>query len=310
MVPGDFIGIAAPAGPPDLDRLAAGVEWLLQRRFKIHVASNAYLRRGYLAGTDEERAAKFNCYLTDPELKGIIMARGGYGSLRILDKISYAAASHLPKVIVGYSDATALLNAIWAKTGLVTFHGPMAAVEFSTEPSAFTVDSLLAMVSGSKTDEVLYPTEGKTWEVIRPGKAIGPLIGGCLSLVVSLVGTPYLPETQGAILLLEETNEDPYKIDRMLHHLKLSGILETVAGVVLGAMINCVPNDPEPSLSLPEVFDDVFGAATYPVVAGVPIGHGGDTLTVPIGGLMCLDTRLGLSLAECPVRCERSELCL
>ena len=236
-------------------------------------------RDGYLAGTDEQRAADFNDAARDPQVRGIFALRGGYGTMRILDAIDYAALANDPKVVLGYSDLTALLNTITQKTGLVTFHGPVAAL------SAFTERETSWLYRAVMRVEPIGELTASDTLSLRDGSAQGRLCGGNLSLVTALLGTPYQIDTTGTLLVLEEVEEAPYRIDRMLTQLRLSGALANIRGVLIGTCKNCDVDEEHPYAAMPLVrtLKDRLGDLGVPVLSNLPIGHAGEQWTLPIG---------------------------
>lgn len=240
-------------------------------RLGDHVRKN----RGYLAGSDEERAADFNAAARAADLRGIFALRGGYGTMRLLDAIEYDALRADPKAVLGYSDLTALLNAITQRANIVTFHGPVAALsQFTAEETQW----LRAAVAAAAPIGELHAPEAKA---LIPGVARGRLAGGNLSLIAALEGTPYAVDTRGAILLIEDVDEAPYRIDRMLTQLRLSGALQRAAGVIAGGFTNC--GDYE------QVLRDRLGDLGIPVLLDVPSGHIEQQWTLPIGARATLD---------------------
>jgi muramoyltetrapeptide carboxypeptidase len=230
---------------------------------------------GYLAGTDEQRAADFNEAARDPRVRGIFALRGGYGTMRILEKIDYKALARDPKVVLGYSDLTALLNAITQRTGLLTFHGPVAALSQFT---ALETQALRAAVMSAEPLGALQAPEAQT---LIGGVARGRLAGGNLSLIAALLGTPYEINTRGALLVLEDVDESPYRIDRMLTQLRMSGALSRAAGIIAGGWTNCGVTD--------ELLRDRLGDLGIPVLTETLIGHIDEQWTLPIGARATLD---------------------
>ncbi|NNJ72665.1 MAG: LD-carboxypeptidase, partial [Enterobacterales bacterium] len=255
-------------------------------------------RRGYLAGMDKQRAADVNAMFEDKSVDGIFCLRGGYGSPRILPYLIYDTIRNNPKAIIGYSDVTALLNAIYAKTGLITFHGPIAGQRFSDYTVASFKKVLFEPQANIKLAEAPPFEEKEGWverdnrlTTIVPGKAQGRLIGGSLTLMAVLVGTPYEPDYRGKILFLEDVSEAPYKVDRMLTHLTLAGRLQQVAGVVFGKCTKCGSSGN--SLSMEQVLYDHLEPLGIPVVRGAMIGHIDDMATIPIGAKAEINTADG-----------------
>jgi len=281
----DRVALISPAGPlksaEDLDRAIARVEALGLRAVP---SDHALARHGFLAGTDAQRAADLNAALRDPSIRGIFALRGGYGTMRFLDAIDYAALRADPKVLLGYSDLTAPLNACTARSGVVTYHGPVPALSsFGPDETAWL--RAVAMEGG---DVALVAPEGRA---LRPGRARGRLAGGNLSLVAALAGTPYAIDFAGAIAFFEEVEEAPYRIDRMFTQLRASGALRDCAGVILGTFDACDPaEESDPLRRLAHVLEDRLGDLGVPVLAGAPFGHAGEQWTLPIGATAELDT--------------------
>lgn len=288
---GDVVGVVSPAAAVDESSLNSGVGMLERAGLRVRLAAAATQKSGYLAGSDQQRVADLHDMFRDGEVKAVIAARGGYGSGRLLPLFDPGVARQHPKIFVGHSDLTFLLNDLVQRAELVTFHGPMVA-GLQTRPQAAAF--LLAMLSGDRTG-----WQQAAQAVVRPGNAEGLLVGGCLSVVVATLGTPYATDTRGRLLFLEEVNEKPFRIDRMLTQLRQAGVLDGVAGVIFGEMSGCVAADNE-RVSVRDVIAEAFTDARYPVIFGLPSGHGDGTLTLPLG----LHARLAgerLTLLESPV---------
>ncbi len=283
LKPGDLVGLAAPAGPFPEDRFRAGLSRLEAMGFKTTFPDQIFEQNGFLAGSDQNRAETFNHLVADPNVQAIICARGGYGTMRILDLIDLSPLAQNPKIILGFSDITALLMAIHHQTGLVTFHGPV--ITSLAEADDNTVRHLQKILTGQPT----FPVSLNTDKVIVEGRVEGPLLGGNLTLLVHMLATNKLPDLEDSILFLEDTTEAPYKLDRMLTTLKLSGVLERCRGVLLGDFHNC--GEPE---EVDAVLKDAFKKFPGPVAAGFPIGHKAANLTLPLGPHALLDTRAGI----------------
>ncbi|MDQ2991702.1 MAG: LD-carboxypeptidase [Candidatus Eremiobacteraeota bacterium] len=290
---GDAIALIAPAGPlasdADLDAAVERVEALGLRAVRgEHVLG----RHGYLAGTDAERAADINAALRDPAVRGIFAVRGGYGTTRLLDLVDYDALRADPKVLLGYSDLTALLNVCTARAGVVTFHGPVIALALGPLERAWLQRAMFSDVPVG-TLAVERPC------AIRAGRARGRLAGGNLSLMAAMVGTPYEIDCTDAIVFLEEVEEAPYRIDRMLTQLRASASFRRAAGIALGTFSNCdAPEDAAPERRLTYVLADRLVDLGMPVVAGAPIGHEGEQWTLPIGAYATLDAASGTLAIE------------
>lgn len=249
--------------------------------FRVKVPPAARASRGYLAGEDAHRLAAFQALLEDPEVDVLMAARGGYGLHRIIDQIDPERVARAAKPIVGFSDITAL-HLLCQKAGFSTIHGPVI-TQLGELPEE--AKSALGLALAGRSSELVYRASGPS---IQPGTARGPLIGGCLSVIAPLVGTPFLPSFDGAILLLEDVGEATYRIDRLLTHLHLAGVFRAVAGIALGEFIGCEPRRPEEQ-SLTEVFADRFLDLPVPVLSGLPFGHGRNNLAVPLGATVVLD---------------------
>ena len=288
LQPGDTIALINPSGAVyEREPYAVATESLQAMGFRVREAPNLRARYGHFAGTDAQRAADVNAMFADPAVHGILAMTGGSGGNRILPLLDYAAMRRTPKFLGGFSDITALLNAVHAKTGLVTFHCPVAASEwnaFSVEHWRGTVVEARAMVLANPTDkdDNIVSKTGRT-TTLRGGIARGPLVGGNLAVLTSMAGSPYWPAFDGAILFLEDINEYIYRVDRMLSTLMLSGMLQRVAGVVLGAFTQCEPGNGYGTLTLDEVFDDYFKPLNVPVYRGAQFGHVKRKFTLPVG---------------------------
>ncbi|QXE01141.1 LD-carboxypeptidase [Terribacillus sp. DMT04] len=285
---GDTIGIVAPAGPVKQEELLRGIEIVESLGLTIKLGKHVYDKYGYLAGSDADRAADLNRMFQDDEVKGIICARGGYGSGRITDLVDYQLIKQKPKVLLGYSDITYLHTSIRQRTGLVTFHGPMVASDMGESDFAKLSYDLLQQFF-TPTD-VVYTSAISPLEAIVHGNAAGPLVGGNLSLLVSTLGTPDEIDTAGKLLLLEDIEEPPYRVDSMLNQLKQAGKLESANGVIIGDFTTSIPEDPENLLSYDQVFVDYLTELQKPVMKGFRIGHCNPNITVPLGTEATMDT--------------------
>lgn len=285
---GDTISVIAPAGPVEPSEVQPGIDRLQSMGFKVLPAPHLYERMEYLAGNDSDRLKDFHSAFGNREVKAIFCARGGYGTLRLLPGIRFASIRRNPKILVGYSDITSLLLSIYRKTGLVTFHGPMVK-EYSKNQGS-NLENLIRLLS---TDEpCAYSLKDAL--VLRVGKAEGRLIGGNLSLLCHLAGTRHMPDPRGSILFLEDRGEPPYRIDRMLTHLKLCGIFKGIAGLVAGRFDDCGE-----SVRIDEMLLEAVEKSDIPVISGFPIGHGEQNLTIPVGLPALLDTKtLTLAFSE------------
>jgi muramoyltetrapeptide carboxypeptidase len=298
--PGDILGIIAPAGWASRETITAGVQWLEVRNFRTRLGRSTEQQRGYLSGPDEARAADINEMFAASDIAGIICLRGGYGSMRLLDLLDYDRIRENPKVFVGFSDITALHAAISLNTGLVTFHGPMVASSMAGGLSEYTQDYFMrALTSAQPLGPVINPPQCRSPVVIAPGMAQGPLAGGNLSILAALLGTPYEIETQGKILCLEEVNEAPYRLDRMLTQLLLAEKLQPAAGIIMDACTGCDKDEETPGFTVEEVLRDRLGSLGIPVLYHMYFGHTREQATLPLGITATLDGCTGkLSVIE------------
>ena len=286
---GDVVGVVAPSGVVDEERLGVGVRVLEGLGFRVELGTAVLARQTYLAGDDEARRADLQRMIDDPRVRAIFCARGGYGSQRVVPLLDLRALACQPKAIVGYSDATALLAAA-VGAGVVAVHGPMVADDFARGLSPRSLSHLTTVLSDPS-----FLWEASLPVAVRPGRAAGRLIGGCLSVLTSTLGTPSAPDTAGAILFLEDVHEWPYRVDRLLTQLRQAGKLDDVAGVVFGTMATCRSHD---GVSAVDVVRQFFAGAPYPVGFGLAAGHdpaaaGVENLALPLGVRVVVDTEGG-----------------
>lgn len=274
---GDTIGFAAPAGivyeDSEFDRMKEVMESF---GFEVVFGENVKKRFGYFAGTDVQRAEDLNRFFKDPEIDGIIAVRGGWGCARIIEHLDFEAIRKNPKVYCGFSDNTSLHLALQEYSGLVTFHGPVGTSEWTD----FTKHSFKSVLM--KGDEALYKTDGEV-QTIFEGSVEGHLMGGNLSILVTSLGTPYQPDAKNALLFTEDIGEDPYRIDRMMTHLKHAGILEEINGFIFGKCTDCEESLSENDFTIREILDHHIKPLHIPAVMGVNIGHEPGNFTIPLG---------------------------
>ena len=292
--PGDAVMLVSPSGPTRPERVARGVELLTGWGLKPVLAPNAYARQGYFAGTDDLRTADLNAAFADPAIRGVLCTRGGYGAQRVVDAVDMDAVRRDPKVVAGFSDITALQLALWRGARLATVHGPGVAWLDERTPPASAESLRSALMTADPVAVTPVATE-ETAPVRIPGTAAGPLIGGNLCLVTSSIGTADMPDLTGAILLLEEVGEPPYKVDRMLTHLRRAGFLDRVAGVAIGQFTDCAD---EWAVDIADVITERLAGLGVPVLGGLPIGHGVGQLSVPVGVPATLDATAGTLTVE------------
>ncbi|WP_249866428.1 S66 peptidase family protein [Paenibacillus konkukensis] len=280
LSPGDTVGITAPASWGDRQRMEESARYLERLGLRVRMGETLVKRHGYLAGTDEERARELNGMFADPEIKAILCARGGYGTGRIADLLDYGLIRANPKVFWGYSDITFLHMAMLRYAELVTFHGPMLIDLEEEEPDPLTLQNYETLLNPSA---LRYTEEISPLHTLVEGEAAGQLVGGNLSLLVSTLGTPYEVGTKGRLLFIEEIDEEPYRVDRMLNQLRLAGKFSDAEGILICDFNNCEPNKRKQSLTLEQVFGDYIVPAGKPAMAGFKIGHCSPNIAVPIG---------------------------
>ena len=298
LAAGAKVGLVAPASATfktiDLDIARESLEAL---GLKVEVAGHLLSRHGYLAGQDRERAADINRFFGDSSISAVLPIRGGWGSSRLLPHLDFDLIRRNPKILLGYSDITALLLSIHARTGLVTFHGPNGMGrwdEFSVGwmRRVLFEGEAVTMENPREKGEFLVQTENRI-QTITPGVARGRLLGGNLTVLTAIVGSPYLPDWDGAILFLEDVGEDIYRVDRMMTQLKLAGILNRIAGCVFGTCSECGPGEGYGSLTLEEVFNDHIKPLKVPAWQGAMIGHSMSQFTLAEGVPVEIDATAG-----------------
>lgn len=304
--PGDTVGVIAPSTfVSDPDKIALAQRTLEYFGLKAKFGRGLGKRPLYLGNSVEERVEDLHAMFRDPDVRAVFAVRGGYGASQLLDRIDYSIIRQNPKIFVGYSDITALHLAIQKHAGVITFHGPVLLSEFTSYTQSCWKKALfettpLGPLTNPKESNKLRPHH--ILRTVRPGQARGRLIGGNLSLVAATMGTPYEIETAGRILFIEDVDEQPYSIDRMLTQLRLAGKLQQAAGIIFGECNDCRPRDYKPSFdlafSLGEVVDGILGKTKVPVLAGLTIGHTDDQLTLPEGAMATLDADRGELIVE------------
>ena len=269
--PGSKLAIVAPSGPFDHERFQAGLK-ILRERYEITFRDDLFESEGYFAGSDERRLTELRDAIRDPSIEAILCARGGYGATRILPGLEVDAVAKANKLLVGFSDVTAL-HALWSRAGVRSIHGPMvASLARATEP---VIESWFQVLEGS--------TEARSWDldVLVEGSTEGRLIGGNLAVLASLVGTPFAPPLDDCLLFLEDVGERPYRIDRVLTSLEQAGWLSRCAGFIIGAFTE---GDPGPDgVATEQVIQRRLAPLGIPVVSGFPAGHVDDNWPLPLG---------------------------
>lgn len=282
------LSIIAPAFPPVPEKTEMGIVYLEEQGFNIIRGASLTGNYGYFSASDEQRIREINEAFTDPGVDAVICARGGWGALRLLDKLDYRAIKANPKMLVGYSDITFLQLAIWKQCAVPSFSGPMVAVEMGSGILDFTEKYFWEQIFNKNS---FYPisikeTGGEIW---KNGSANGTLLGGCLSMMAHLLGTPYSPDYTNAILFFEDVGEEPYKIDRYLAQLKQAAVFKKIRGLIIGEFIDCL-DDREPSFSIEEILHHYVDDLDIPVIYNFPYGHGMRKVTMPVGVQAEIDT--------------------
>ena len=272
LKPGDRIGVAAPAGPVNADDFKRHLSLIEASGFKIRTGPHVYDRDRYLAGNDQARLSDLHAMFKDRNIQAIFCARGGYGTMRLLPEINYDLILDNPKILIGYSDVTALLSAIFKKTGLTVFHGPM--VQGFADLHGTTRKHLFQLLS-SKCSTVSGKGQART---LFPGKAAGRLMGGNMTLLCHLLGTPYMPDLRNSLLFIEDRGEPLYRIDRMLTHMDLSGRLRHISGLIAGRFEQCGDGG-----AIDRLLKERLAHLKIPILTNFPVGHGSGNLAWPLG---------------------------
>ncbi len=293
--PGDRVGLVSPATAAfETAPIEIMQEALESLGLSVVLGDNFYARHGYFAGEDRARADDINAFFADPDIR-MIFARGGWGSARILPLLDFDAVARNPKVLLGYSDATALISGVHSQTGLVTFHGPSPLDRFSAERfQEIVMEGQSVVMSNPREipDDKLVQTEHRL-QTLNGGKASGPIFGGNLTVLTAILGSRYVPNFDGAILFLEDVNEAVYRVDRMLTQLSLAGILDQITGFVFGRCTECESGSSFGSLTLEQVLAEHIGRRGIPAFSGSMIGHIDQQFTIPLGIEVEIDADAG-----------------
>lgn len=298
--PGDTVAVVGPSGPVPVDRLDAGLAALSSWGLRPVEGTHTRDVHGHLAGTDEQRIADLNAAFRDPAVRAVWAARGGYGLSRIVDRLDWRALAADPKLLIGFSDVSALLLAAWLRVGLVTLHGPVVArLHLLAEPAR---ERLRRGVLGQPA-ALREPVAGTVAIAGAAGRVTGRLVGGNLAVLAALAGTPDQLRTSGCIVVLEEVDEPPYRVDRLLTQLRASGAFDGVVGFAVGTPVRCDPPIGARSATFDEVVADRLGDLGVPVLVDLPVGHVDDQVALVHGAQAVLDvTRGTLELCEAFVR--------
>ena len=285
----DVIGIIGTSGPPEKERIEPAVRWIQSLGLKVKFGKSVYKTYGYLCGDDSIRAYDVNSMFKDKEIRGIFVLRGGYGCSRILNMIDFENIKKNPKIFTGYSDVTALHISINQRCNMTTFHTPMVCTEFYKKSDDYTLKSFKNNIFQRNISYNILNTTNIKMECLVGGKAYGKITGGNLSVITSLMGTPYEIDTKGKILFLEDVDEPPYKIDRMLMQLKMGNKFKDACGIVLGMWKGCSASDIRRSLTLKEVFEDIIVPENRPTIMNLACGHYLPSLSIPMGDRFYID---------------------
>lgn len=286
---GDLVALVATSGPVPPQRAAAAVEVLSAWGLRVRMGAYALGKHTFFAGTDDERLDDLNAALRDGEVRAVLCLRGGYGMQRIVDGVDFDAVRADPKLVMGFSDITALHLALWCETGLATVHGPVAA-QFDKGAGSPTVRGAYKALMTSEDVTVVADPGESTFRVRTEGRAEGRLLGGNLAMLAATVGTRHAPDLSDAILLVEDVTEAPYRIDRMLTHLRRAGWLAALKGIAVGQFTDCAD---EGRTTAEDVLVERLTTLGVPVLGGLPIGHGDQHLAVGLGVPAVLDVPAG-----------------
>lgn len=281
------IGIISPASSANKNKIYGGKRYLEKLGFEVILGDNTFSKLTYLSNDDEQRAEEINNMFKMKEIEVILCTRGGYGTPRILELLDYELIRNNPKIIIGFSDITAILNTIMQKTDLIVFHGPMLASNMSDSLDEYTFKSLFSTLKGEQSEYLLENPKNNKIQSLNDGKATGQIVGGNLALISSLMGTPYEVDTKGKLLFLEDIGEKPYKIDRMLTQLKLAGKFKDASGVILGNWNDCT--DENDSFAVDELIEQIIKPCGKPIIKNLQSGHCTPMLTIPIGVMAEID---------------------
>lgn len=280
----------APASSVELPHLNRGLQYLKSLGFIVKLAKNIHSKIGYFAGNAKERAEALNSLISDPDIDLIIAARGGFGTVNLLETFPYEDFKKEPKSIIGYSDITVLNLALLKKLNLVSFQGPIAAPRSWSENKEIGFRILFEILKGERMELPLDIDPQRPIYIHRQGKTRGRLIGGCLSLIQSLIGTEYLPDFKDVIFFWEDIKEEPYRLDRALTQFKMAVGYEGLKAVIVGRLKDCEPEEPDRSFTASEVILHHFDELGIPLVMDIPFGHDDGILTIPVGIMAELDT--------------------
>jgi len=303
LQPGDTIGIIAPSSAAEQSDIDAGVEVLREQDFQVRLAENLTQKSHFLAGPRETRLQESLDMFTDESVDGVLCVRGGDGAVHLLPEFLDALENVPPKPFIGYSDITLLQLALYHRFGWVTFSGPMLASDLGPESILPESQEHFWNTVTQQHEQWEFEPVGETRpESWRPGEASGPLVGGCLALVCVLLGSPYLPDFEDAILIVEDIDESPRHVDRMLHQLRINGIYDKINGMIVGQFKGSFPENPDEDFTLQEIVLGATRGYDFPIIGNFPYGHATpDRLTIPLGAPVEIDavsTHLKMSFPD------------
>lgn len=296
LAKGDTIGVVGLADSTIIGEYKKGKRRLEGMGYRIREGRNLFKKHGCFCGTDEERLSDLHEMFADKKVNAVMCSRGGYGSSRLLPFVDYGMIKKNPKILVGYSDCTALLNAIYKKCGLMCFHGPMLITDFGRDITRYSIDNFFAVLStvavqyGEQDRILLKNPKRKKLKILKHGVSEGVIVGGNLTVFQTLIGSEYCPDFRNKILFLEEVAEEPYKIDRMLTHLRNTVEMKHIRGLVFD-FVNCVPSEKNrDTIPIEDSIMELFGSHDIPIVINLAFGHSPNKLTIPIGTKCRIDT--------------------
>jgi len=296
--PGATIAVISPSSAPKPEKLKRGLDYLKSKGFKIKEGPNLWGKNKYLSGHGPEQLSDLHGAFADPDVDMIICSRGGYGTPRYLDDLDYELITQNPKLFVGYSDITALQNALGIETGLITVSGAMVAVEMADEDGIdpYTESTFWKLVMEPMSGQVLQNPDDIPVKILSSGTGEGPIVGGCLSLFNNLMGTPYFPDVSGGIMILEDIGENVQHLDRMLSQFKMAGFFHgenRINGLMLGQFIDTWEKADEDDFDLDELVRDIIGDVDYPIISNVAYGHNMRKMPIPLGAEAILEGETG-----------------
>jgi muramoyltetrapeptide carboxypeptidase len=304
LAPGATIGICSPAGPVQPDKLKAAAKAIIERGYQVVLSPSVFERNAYLAGSDDIRLSSLYDMFERPDVEAVFASRGGYGVSRILARVQCERIASARKPFVGFSDITAFQWFLFWQTGLISFSGPLG-VEWAGGVSEETLAATLRLLSGNAQGNLLAGLPKNDLRILRGGRCDGILWPGNLTLIASLLGTPFLPDLSGAILILEEVGEARYRLDRLLFHLRNAGIFSRINGLVIGDMTHGAPVE-EDVPAVEQLVCEATAGYDFPIVCGIPYGHGSQRATLPVGAQVRLDSESGELNLLTPVVSEKA----